>query len=385
MDLSLTSDQQALSDLAARILGDHATPEALTAVEDDPDGVDRAAWRALAAADILGLCLPTDVGGGGYGVLEASLLCLEVGRSAARVPVLATLMLGALPIARHGPAALSARQLAPVARGDAILTAALTEPHSALAPTVPVTTATPAGARRWTLRGVKTMVPVAHVATGVLVPAATGAGKSTVFVVDPGGPGVTLDRQVATDGTVSATLTFDGFAVGADDVVGTVDGGAEVTATIVETGLAGLCAQQAGTCAAALALAATYTSGRKQFGAPIASFQAVAHRLADAYVDTEAIRLTALQAAWRLAAGLPATEALAVAKVWAAEGGQRVVHAAQHVHGGIGVDTDYPLHRFFRAAKAAEVALGGTAAHLTRLGALIADESGGSDAPSGLL
>ena len=89
-------------------------------------------------------------------------------------------------------------------------------------------------------------------------------------------------------------------------------------------------------------------------------------------IDTEAIRLTALQAAWRLSAGLPAAEAVAVAKFWAAEGGQRVVHAAQHLHGGIGVDRDYPLHRYFLWAKHLELTLGGATPQLLRLGAMLA-------------
>ena len=85
-------------------------------------------------------------------------------------------------------------------------------------------------------------------------------------------------------------------------------------------------------------------------------------RAADAYIDTEAVRLTAWQAAWRLSEGRPATEEVAVAKFWAAEGGQRVAHAAQHLHGGIGVDLDYPLHRYFLWAKQLELTLGGATA-----------------------
>ena len=104
----------------------------------------------------------------------------------------------------------------------------------------------------------------------------------------------------------------------------------------------------------------------------IATFQAVAHRAADAYIDTEAIRLTARQAAWRLGEGLPADEALAIAKFWAAEGAHRVTHAAQHLHGGIGVDADYPVHRTFRWARHLELSLGGGTVHLQRLGLILA-------------
>ena len=121
-------------------------------------------------------------------------------------------------------------------------------------------------------------------------------------------------------------------------------------------------------------MTAEYTKTREQFDRPIATFQAVGQRAADAYIDTEAIRLTAWQAIWRLSEGLPATAEVAVAKFWAAEGGQRVVHAAQHLHGGMGVDRDYPLHRYFLWAKQLELTLGGATPQLLKLGAILAAE-----------
>jgi len=131
---------------------------------------------------------------------------------------------------------------------------------------------------------------------------------------------------------------------------------------------------QAGAASAALALVAEYTKSREQFGKPIATFQAVGQRAADAYVDTEAIRLTAWQAAWRIAEGLPADKEVAIAKFWAADGGQRVVHAAVHLHGGVGVDRDYPLHRYFLMTKHFELTLGGATEQLLQLGAILASE-----------
>jgi 3-oxocholest-4-en-26-oyl-CoA dehydrogenase beta subunit len=127
----------------------------------------------------------------------------------------------------------------------------------------------------------------------------------------------------------------------------------------------------------ALALTARHVTEREQFGSPIGTFQAVAHRCADAYIDTEAIRLTTWQAAWRLDAGLPADDALDVAAFWVTEGGQRVVHAAQHLHGGIGVDVDYPVHRFFQWAKVLELLVGGTTGALLRLGSSLSVASAG--------
>jgi 3-oxocholest-4-en-26-oyl-CoA dehydrogenase beta subunit len=150
--------------------------------------------------------------------------------------------------------------------------------------------------------------------------------------------------------------------------------GAEITSWLLSHGTVGLCALQLGVVARALELTSEHAKNRVQFGRPVGSFQAVTQRLADAYIDVEAVRLTMWQAAWRLATGLPAETEIATAKFWAADAGHRVAHTAVHVHGGIGIDTDYPLHRYFTAAKRAEFELGGATAQLLRIGAALASE-----------
>ncbi len=134
----------------------------------------------------------------------------------------------------------------------------------------------------------------------------------------------------------------------------------------------GLCALQLGVSERALELTAAYARSREQFGKPIGSFQAVSQRLADAYIDIEGIRLTLWQAAWRMSEQLPCEIEIATAKFWAAEGGHRVAHTAVHVHGGVGIDTDGEVHRYFVAAKHNEFALGGATAQLRRIGAALA-------------
>jgi alkylation response protein AidB-like acyl-CoA dehydrogenase len=241
-----------------------------------------------------------------------------------------------------------------------------------LPPDAPVTSAT-ATANGWRLDGRKVLVPAAHLATAMLVPAATHDGAQAVFLVDPNATGVQLTREESTTGEPQWDVTLDGVEVGADAIVGTADQGSEIVAWIVDRALAGLCAQEAGVCGRALEITATYVSEREQFGSKIGTFQAVSQRAADAFIDTEAIRLTSLHAAWQLSVGLPAAESLAVAKFWAADGGQRVVHACQHLHGGIGVDIDYPIHRYFRWTKQIELTLGGATPSLVRLGAMLAE------------
>jgi len=143
---------------------------------------------------------------------------------------------------------------------------------------------------------------------------------------------------------------------------------------VVDRVLTALAATNLGVAQQALALAAAYTTGREQFGRPIATFQAVGHRLADAYIDVEAIRLTTLRAVWLLDTGQPAHDEARIAKWWASEGGHRAGHAAQHVHGGVGVDTDYELHRYFLWNKQVEFTLGSAQQQLLVLGAHLAAE-----------
>jgi alkylation response protein AidB-like acyl-CoA dehydrogenase len=138
--------------------------------------------------------------------------------------------------------------------------------------------------------------------------------------------------------------------------------------------LVGLCALQLGVCAAAIEQTAIYTSNRLQFTKPLSTFQAVGHQAADAFILTEPMRVTMLQAAWRLMHGLPSRQEVLIAKYWASEGGQKVVHLCQHLHGGMGSDIDYPIHRYFLWGVQIETTLGAGSTQLSRLGELIAKE-----------
>jgi alkylation response protein AidB-like acyl-CoA dehydrogenase len=207
----------------------------------------------------------------------------------------------------------------------------------------------------------------------MLVSAKTGPEAVGLFLVDPRAQGVTLDTTETSAREPLSNVRLDGVRVAADAVVGDPQRGRELVAALVRRLTAGLCATQAGVCAEALRLTAAHVSEREQFGQKIATFQAVAQRAADAFIDTEAITLTARQAAWLLANGRPDTDAaLDSAKYWAADGGFRVAHAAQHLHGGIGVDQEYPLFRYFRWTRQIELTLGGAATHLRQLGDRIA-------------
>lgn len=372
MDFGFTPEQEALRDLARSICQDHATHDRLKAVERSDDGIDRELWSALGKANLLGVALPEAAGGSGLGLVELCLLLEQVGAAVAPVPVWPALVLGALPIAEFGSAAQRDRWLARVASGDAILSAALVELPGE-EPAAPSTTAARDGAG-WRLDGIKDCVPAAHLAEAILVPARTGDGQVGMFLVDPSAKGVTLERQVPTNREPQARLVLDGARVGADAVLGDPAQGRASVEWLVDRALLGLCALELGVVERALRITARYTTERKQFDRAIGSFQAVQQRAADAWIDVESIRLTTWQAAWRLDAGLPARDEVRVAKFWASEAGHRITYAAQHLHGGIGVDVDYPLHRYYLWSKTLELTLGSGARQLSQLGESLAAE-----------
>jgi 3-oxocholest-4-en-26-oyl-CoA dehydrogenase beta subunit len=354
MDFAVTEAQAELAGLVRKILAERESP-----------------WDDLAAAGVLAAGLPVATGGAGLGLLEQCSVLAELGRAASGVPYLASIVLGAGAVGEFGTAAQQERWAVPAGRGAVVLTAALAE-EDGDDPGRPSARAVRADGR-WVLSGVKTAVDFAPRADLFLVPCAAPDGVM-VFLVSPSDGGVTVEPQRLTDPAPAGRLVLDGVAVDDDRVLDSPAGaGADVAGWLAARATVGLCALQAGVIERALELTAEYARSREQFGRPIGSFQAVTQRLADAYVDVEAVRLTMWQAAFLLASSdAGAGTAVATAKFWAAEAGHRVAHTAVHVHGGIGIDVTYPVHRYFTAAKHHEFALGGATAQLRRIGDALA-------------
>jgi alkylation response protein AidB-like acyl-CoA dehydrogenase len=342
MDFTFSEEQEAAAAIAGQIFQARGTVERVKALEASPERFDRELWGELASANLLGLSLPEDVGGSGFGLVELCLVLEQQGRVVTPVPLLATLTT-AMAVAEFGTAEQRKAWLPGVAAGDAVLTAAL-EPG-----------------------GVS--VPAAHLADRIAVP----LGDGRLGLVDPSDASVSMEVAETTNRDLVGHLTV---GPGADvEPLGGDDASSRAEQWLRDRWLVGLCALQVGVTDAALRLTAEYTSNRTQFGKPLSTFQGVAIKAADAYIAIEAMRVTMLQAAWRLDEPQPrdAREEVLVAKWWAAESGHRVVHITQHLHGGVGADIDYPVHRYFLWGKQLEVALGGAGETLSRLGAALAD------------
>lgn len=367
MDFDLTDDQRQLSALARRIFSDRAGEEHIAAAENSIDRIDRVAWKHLADAGLLGIGIAETDGGIGLGLVEACLVLEEQGRHVLPLPLWPTLVLAAAPIARFGTAEQRGRWLPDIASGNAFAAAALAEAGAGDALRPAVRARYESG--RWLLTGSKPAVPAGTLADVVVVSARHDGGVA-LFLLDPHGAGVQRTPTVTTNRELHAQLELTEAPA---EPLGDVGEGNEVVRWLHERALVGLAALQLGVAEEALRRAAAYLSQRIQFGVPVGSFQGPQLRAADGYIDVEAMRCTLWQAAWLLDQGRPAAWEVRSAKWWAAEAGQRVVHAVQHLHGGIGADVEYPIHRYFLWGKQIENTLGSASSHLAALGRMVAE------------
>ncbi|MEU7070577.1 acyl-CoA dehydrogenase family protein [Streptomyces narbonensis] len=372
MDFTFTEEQQAAVEAAKAVFAS-VTPDAVPSPALTPGAVsedlDRSLWSRLAAADLLGLVLPPEHGGAGLDPVAFCLVLRESARVLARVPLLETGAV-AMTIAHHADRSTAAAILPRICRGELVLTAA-SHGLTGHDPADRAVTARRDGTT-WTLDGLQNAVPWAHGADLVAVPAHTPDGGTVLALVPRTHEGVTLAEQYSTSGELLAALHLDAVRLDSTEVIET-EGAWERLRELLTTGT---CALALGLGEAVLTMTSQYTGKREQFGHPVATFQAVAVQTADRYIDLRAMEATLWQAAWRVSTGadgaLPAAGDIAVAKIWASEGVRRVVQTAQHLHGGFGADTDYPLHRYHAWAKQLELSLGPAAAHEEALGDLLA-------------
>ncbi len=371
MDFSFTEEEQEVSDLARKILEDKVTHEKLPELEGrDEPRFDRELWGELAKANLLGIALPESVGGSGLSLLAQSLVLEQIGRTLAPVPYLACIAMGADVLAAHGTDAQIDAWVRPAIEGERIFTAAIAEPYNR-EPTSPTTTATREG-DGWRLDGTKTAVPAATIADAIVVTASVD-GRPALFIVERGAPGLTITAQETTNREPYGYIELEGVVVNADAVVGDLATGSEAIERLQLRSTVALCATQLGVTEEGLRVTAEYTKERVQFDRPIATFQAVGHRCADAYIDVEGIRLSLWQAIENIETGSDeATVAVQTAKFWASDGGHRVAHAIVHLHGGMGIATEYFVHRYFAFAKQIEFSLGGATEQALRIGAHLA-------------
>ena len=372
MDFGLSEQQRDVQNLAREILSEQVTQEKLAKYDScAAERFDRDLWQQVAQAGLLGVAIDEQYGGMGFGFFEAALIAEEVGRSIAPLPFISHCISAAIPIQRFGNDEQKQRLLPGVVSGEQLLTAALMEANNE-DPSQPRLCHAQADANGVRISGEKLCVPYAQQAEYMLVAAAEGE-HAVVVLVPSTAAGVTLEAMEVTTYEPQYRVQFSDVVVAQDNIVARGELAVLLLNSVAEYTSAALCAHQLGASDKAMRMTASYTAERQQFGVPIATFQAVGHRAANCFIDVECLRLNCYQAISRLDDGVDASVEVAIAKVWAGDVGHRVSYAAQHLHGGTGIDRDYPLWRYCTWLRHNEMMLGSSARSLAKLGRKIAE------------
>lgn len=330
-----------------------------TVLDANPAGesgdFDEKLWAGFAKAGLLSLVSPLSAGGDGLGITELTVVLQTVAHAGARIPAFATLALGVLPIAAWGTAHQQEAIIPEVGAGNAILSGVVPGPLHAV-------TAQSSGGE-WRLTGRTSAVPYADHAYRLVLPARTDTGQG-LFVVDPQSDGVSLVRVPTSSGDPERVVYLDGTSA---DALGAQPSSAAVD-YLRRCGTLAAIAVGYGALTGALDLTTKHLRTREQFGKPLATFQAVAQQVADVYIATRTTALALKAAAWRCAESLPADEDIALAAYWLIEHGLPAIRTCHHLHGGIGVDVTYPLHRHYSVLKDIARVLGGSARQREELG-----------------
>ncbi|MEU0189965.1 acyl-CoA dehydrogenase family protein [Streptomyces afghaniensis] len=372
MDARFTAEQDEIRRTLRELLHKRCGPEELRAAVGTPAGHDPALWTALAEQlGLPGLALPEPYGGVGCSVTELALACEETGRALAPSPLLATAVLATPLLLALGTDAQRADLLPRIASGG--FTAALAVPGPALGTALGLTGHDPRGewagggraggvqARRagggWRLYGQADQVLDGHSAHLLVVAAHTGGfarSRVLLFLVRGDAAGLTRVRLTALDATrPQGRLQLRDTPA---ELLGDADTDAlPAFARLGDTVGACLAAEAVGAADRVLERTVEYVGQREQFGRPVGSFQAVKHRLADAYVQVQAARSAAYYAAWAAAqgervGGLALAQALQALRGAAAEGIQ--------LHGGIGFTWEHDVHLYFKRAAGDELLFG---------------------------
>ncbi len=369
MDFSFSEEQTQIKELANQILRDNSDDEFQMAFSKTDELYSEKLWSLFAESGLLGMAVPEEFGGSGFGLIEICQMLEEQGRFVAPIPLLPSLIYGGLTLAKYGSDAEKDKYLAPLASGNTILTAAIAEESMPAA--IREQCSASQNGDNWTLNGTRIAVPYAEQASVIIV-AADVDDKTALFLVEPGNNGVSCEYCDSANHEPLYSVTFNNADA---TVLGSVDSGAEILNFMLNNGMVACSATMIGITEDAMRRTAEYTGERKQFETTIASFQNTTMKLADCYIDIECLRSTYLEALWKQSEGLAADAEIRAAKYWACSAGHRVTHTCQHLHGGIGADREYPLHRYYIWFKQMDLTLGGSSKQLADLGELLANDS----------
>jgi alkylation response protein AidB-like acyl-CoA dehydrogenase len=371
MDFSFTEEQNQIRDSLRRFLTNTYTLERRREITRAGTGCDLEIWRQFAELGILGLGIPQALGGIGGSPFDAMVVMEELGRALVIEPYLSSAIVGAGILVRAGNTAQQ-RLLPDIAAGEIRVVFAHGEPDSRWVLDAIATRATRQGAS-WVLQGDKAMVADGAGAQFLVVSARTASGIS-LFLAPGASEGLTRTALMTHDGSSVAEIGLDAVRLPADALIGTEGGALPLIQSASDAAIAGLCAEAVGAMDALLALTLTYVKSRRQFGAPIGSFQALQHRMAEMLLHVELARSVSYLATAKLAVSDEAERrrAISAAKFLVGRSARFVGQEAVQLHGGMGVSDELATSHYFKRLTLINASFGDMDHHLERFGAVMA-------------
>ncbi len=371
MDFNFTSEQDMLRDTVAKLVAQQYDFDTRRKVAKSEAGWRPEMWSQFAELGLLGASFTEAEGGFGSGPIEAMIISEEFGKGLVIEPYLQTVVIGGNFFRHGGTDAQKEEHIAGIIGGETRFAFAYSEPKSRYDLHDVATTAKKDGAG-YTLNGHKAVVIGAPFATHLIVTARTSGGQRdtggiSVFIVPKGAKGVTTRDYPTVDGLRASEVYFENVSVGADAVIGKVDGGLPLVEKVVDNAIAALCAEAVGCFKVLNEATISYAKQRKQFGQPIANFQVLQHRMVDMFMAAEQATSMTFMVTLKLDESDKARKmAASAAKVQAGKAGKLVSQDAVQIHGGMGMTDELNVGHFFKRVTMIESQFGNTDWHLRR-------------------
>ena len=362
MDFALNEEQEMLRKMARDFLENECPKSLVREMEEDEKGYSPELWKKMAGLGWMGLVFPAEYGGEGMAFLDLAVLIEELGRALVPGPYMSTVVYCGLAILAAGTEEQKREILTGMAKGDLILTLALTEPSATWNADGVTTKAEPDG-NDFVISGTKLFIADAHVADYLLCVTRTSEGTDkgdgiTLFLVDARSPGISYIPLNTIASDKQFEVVFDKVRVPRQNMLGELDRGWAVIQEMLPKATVAQCAFMVGGAQQVLEMTVNYAKERVQFGKPIGSFQAIQHKCADMAIDVDGCRFIAYQSAWKLSEGLPSALDVSMAKAWVSEAYRRICVEGHQIHGGIGFIKDHDMQLYYRRAKASELIFG---------------------------
>jgi pimeloyl-CoA dehydrogenase small subunit len=371
MDFSFTSEQDQLRDTVAKLVAQKYDFDTRRKVAKSEAGWRPEMWSQFAELGLLGASFTEAEGGFGSGPIEAMIISEEFGKGLVIEPYLQTVVIGGNFFRHGGTDAQKEEHIAGIIGGETRFAFAYSEPKSRFDLHDVSTTAKKDGAG-YTLNGHKAVVIGAPFATHLIVTARTSGGQRdtqgvTVFLVPKNAKGVSTRDYPTVDGLRASEVYLENVSVGADAVIGKVDGGLPLVEKVVDNAIAALCAEAVGCFKVLNEATISYAKQRKQFGQPIANFQVLQHRMVDMFMAAEQATSMTFMVTLKLDEADKARKlAASGAKVQIGKAGKLISQDAVQIHGGMGMTDELNVGHFFKRVTMIESQFGNTDWHLRR-------------------